>query len=425
MVKNYLKLFLAATTLFVASTSCEESTNESTDENTQQEETTDFMSETPFTLSAEQITPISFLLDVKAGDYEDQYYMYIDSKSNFEESFGGDIDLAIEDKLFQLVNDQYTPTDFSVVDYNWIFKGDNKITAATIWSVYLTPSNEVVAFVFGVDDYGELTTKPASLNVTMLDATEVVDASLDIEEVAINPTSLEVSISPEDGIDQYCVFAVISGDVQDGGYYTNKAQTNGTDRYYEAASDFLTNARYYHTIDFATVDNDDIFSGDQNVVVTSSMGNNPITPNQEYTIIAIGVDAYGYIASNAGHLDVVSANEELSDLSFEVVFNDEAYTDDGFAFKVYPSDQSAYYYVNVATQSTIDALGGAESPDAIVEYFDTFGIQYSLTYGNSADYMYYAGLSVNTDYYVVLFGYNGGITSEITLVSCKTGILQD
>ncbi len=457
MIKNFLKLFLAVGLVCFATISCEPNNEpDPKDPNTENPDNKDpenpdnpdnkdpenpdnpnpdepdggdFMSKTPFALTAEQITQRDFLLDIKAGDYDSQYYLYITTKEDFDTNFEGDVDSLVNFEIWNIGNNQLEVTDFSAVD-NWaIYKGDNKVEVSKSgckWGYRLfEPGMEVSVFVFGVNDIGELTTKPAHIDVKLEALEEVVDAVPAVEVVKVHPTSVDVKVTPEEGVNNYIVFAVPSQDFAEGGFYTNREESTGVDRYSIAADEYLQyTVRYFSTIDFTDVDQVDLFSGVQETNVSSVIGNNAITPGVKYTVVTVGINEFGYANTKAGHVDFTAGAEAFMDLTFEVKFNEYAFTEDGFAFQVYPSDKSAKYYVNVAEKSVIDALGGADDPEAVLAHFEEYGIDAGLTYGDITDWRRFSGLSVNTDYYVVLFGYSGGLTSDITLVSCKTGIVQ-
>ncbi len=428
MKRNYLLMLAAALTLTL-SYSCEDA---STEDDTNQEQVgpddsnddsqSDYMTTSPFTIAVEEVTPISVTLDIKAGDYEDLYYVALMTKYDYESLWGyADYDEMAAGFLQLLIEDQLTITDFTQVNGLTIFQGDNKIDMGSYWSHLLYPDTEIIAFVFGVDNYGTCIAKPAFLDFTTEPQTVPIEAGYGVElkEGSDFTTSFTVVVTPEEETSEmaYVVGAFLAKDISETGYYTSMAAINGTDPLYEAANDLLIVMRW--TVDFNDVDNVDLFQGVNEVTISSSDNNNAIVPNEDYAIIAFGVDKYGYVSTNVGLLEVTSDKAAQVDISFEVEFDEDAYTDDGFTFTVTPSVEGVPYYCNIYSKAAIDNLGEDVDPETICKLFYNFGIQYNLRYGTFT--ITYAGLSLYTEYYVVLFGYNGGITSEVTLVECKTG----
>ncbi len=421
---NYLRLLAAALTLSFTAVSCDDATS-SDEENggdDNQTQTEDYFTTSPFTLAAEEITPVGFTLSVDCGSYDTQYYVGCVFKSDVEDTYAGDYDAMADAFLADVVGNQLEVTDFSQVD-NWkIFRGNAKVDMEAAWEVFLNPESEVVAFVFGVNNYGEMTTKVEYLEVTMDAQIEPVDATPEIKLVGESgPTSFTVEVDPGDKIVQYIVVAFLAKDAAEDGYYDQMAEFNSVDKWDFAAEDMLS---IKTSIDFNDVDNVDLFSGVQEVTLTQSGLNNVIYPNEEYTVIAFGVDQYGFLASKVGYLNVTTAEPAQVDFSFNVTFDEESYTDDGFKFTVSATPANEWYYINVYEKEAIDKIIEKDDYDREDIYALFNGnVQYDLTYGEVT--RTYGYLSDYTYYYVVLFGYNGGMTSEVTLVECKTGSWQD
>ncbi|MFR9584902.1 MAG: hypothetical protein SNI20_02105 [Rikenellaceae bacterium] len=420
MTKNYLKL-LAAAFVLLASVACDDDTSSSDDDlnedNQDQSSTEDYFATSPFTLAAEEITPISFTLDVDAGSYSDQYYVACTYKSEVDETYEGDIDAMADAFLDDVVGSQLEVTDFTTVD-NWkIFRGDSKVDMESAWEVYLNPDEEVVAFVFGVNDYGEMTTKVAWLEVTMESQIDAVDVAPTVELVSSSATEIVVNVTPEDGIVQYLVVAMLWKDFEEetGYYYT----TYGDERWNYAAEDMIVVKDNF--VNFTSPDNVNLFTGTQQVTLTQFSLNNSIYANETYAVMAFGVDNYGFLQSQVGYLKVETGEAEKVNITFDVVFDDDLRADDGFTFTITPSIDNVWYYVNVYKKADIDAIGGADADPADIEkLFSSYTeIQYDLTYGEQTKT--YGYLSSYVYYYVVAFSYNNGITSDITLVEGATG----
>ncbi len=397
--------------------------NGGNDENNENNDDVDFMATSPFTITAEEVTPIGFTLDVDAGEYEDLYYVALMTKYDYNEVWGySDYDAMAAGFLTLLVEDQLIITDFSQVNGLTIFQGNNKVEMRTAWKHLLYPDTELIAFVFGVDDYGTCIAKPAFLELKTEPKTVPIEAgyTVELDEDAPSSTSFTVNVTPEAGAEDkaYIVAAFQAKELAEGGYYERLAVMHGTDPLYEAANDMLIVKRW--TVDFTDVDNVDLFQGSQSMTITQSDFNNAIVPNADYAVIAYGVDEYGYVSTGVGLLEVTSDKMPQVDISFEVVFDETAYTDSGFSFTVTPSRDDVPYYCNIYAKAAIDNIGGAEAdPEAICKLFQDFGIQYNLRRGEFS--ITYEGLSLYTDFYVVLFGYNGGMTSGVTLIECRTG----
>ncbi len=421
MTKNYLKL-LAAAFVLTASVACDDTTSSSDDQNEDNQEqgsNEDYFATSPFTLTAEEITPIGFTLSVDAGTYSDQYYVACISQADIDETYAGDIEAMADAFLADVVGNQLEITDFSAVD-NWkIFRGNAKVNMESAWEVVLNPDAEVVAFVFGVNDYGEMTTKIATLSVTMDSQIDPVDVAPTVELVSSSATEIVVNITPEEGIVQYLVGAILWKDVADDGYYTNLATKNGGSKWDYAALDVIIVKE--GKVDFNSPDNANLFTGTQQVTLTQFSLNNSFYANETYAVMAFGVDSYGFIQSQVGYLQVETGEAEKVNISFDIEFDDELLAEDGFTFTITPSIDDVWYYVNVYKKEDIDAIGGADAaPEDIAKLFTSYSdIQYDLTYGTQT--YTYSLLSQYAYYYVVAFSYNNGVTSDVTLAERATG----
>lgn len=149
-----------------------------------------------------------------------------------------------------------------------------------------------------------------------------------------------------------------------------------------------------------------------------------LKPGSQYCIFAFAMNEDGTLASPIEMKKFTTTNPQPSDITFDVTVDN--ITSNEATFTVVPSNNDKYF-VNVQRASYVDwfvenncvesnmvpDLTSTMSPNVYPEAY----CQGTVT-RSSSDFL--SSLRKNTDYYIIVFGYDEGLTSEVTLVPFHT-----
>lgn len=144
--------------------------------------------------------------------------------------------------------------------------------------------------------------------------------------------------------------------------------------------------------------------------------------NSQYCVFAFALNENGSLASPVELTKFCTTAPEPSDITFEVTVNDPG----NGVFTIVPSNDDPYF-VNVQRASYVEwfverdnvestmvnSLVEAVKPDVYPEAYCSGTVTRSAT-----DFL--ASLRSDEDYYIIVFGYNDGLTSPVTLVKFHT-----
>ena len=108
----------------------------------------------PFDMTLSGAEPQSFTIDIKARDGQQNYYVGVTTRTEFEKL---ESPAAVAEAFIQL-EEQNGQVDWSVADGQLVHKGDKSIEAGAVWN--LKPKTEYAVMVFGVTAEGALATDP-------------------------------------------------------------------------------------------------------------------------------------------------------------------------------------------------------------------------------------------------------------------------
>lgn len=108
----------------------------------------------PFDMTLSGAEPQSFTIDIKARDGQQNYYVGVTTRTEFEKL---ESPAAVAEAFIQL-EEQNGQVDWSVADGQLVHKGDKSIEAGDVWN--LKPKTEYAVMVFGVTAEGALATDP-------------------------------------------------------------------------------------------------------------------------------------------------------------------------------------------------------------------------------------------------------------------------
>ena len=150
-----------------------------------------------------------------------------------------------------------------------------------------------------------------------------------------------------------------------------------------------------------------------------------LIPGQQYCIFAFAVHEDGSLASPVEVTKFITPQPEASDITFEVSMGTITATE--ATFSVTPSNNDPYF-VCVQKASFVDWYVEHDCVDdsMVPKLVDAFNpAVYPEVYcqgpvtRSTSDFL--KSVSKDTDYYVILFGYNDGQTSPVTLVKFHSG----
>ncbi len=359
-----------------------------------------------------------FNVNVEKGSSVDFYYVALMTQSKFASTYGSDADAAASNYL----STEYADTeieDFTLFEGAIpVFSTSGEVNLRSFYAYLFEPSTDYVALAFGIDASGDVTSDVAQFSASTTAAPFYDSATFDIDTVGeVTASNFVVSVSPSDDTFNYlvCAFEKSNFDSESGIYidattkepdYVAAAQswvTNLADWYYEDENQEAVHA------DFNVADGVTVFNGDAPAIDIQFTRNTAIKSSTEYVVLAFGISSPSTIVTNISTLDVTVADPAQVEIefTFEEVTPMTA-SDYGYegSVRVIPSDFGISYFASVLPVSYVDGYTDQEVYD-------------NNNLGMIAPYMSYKGVYlyeysfIYEDSYIVVFGYEGGMTTAI------------
>ncbi|MFR9527811.1 MAG: hypothetical protein SNI45_07045 [Rikenellaceae bacterium] len=277
-------LFFAVAALF-AFASCESSTDE--DSNTNVDTPDDSVEETSISASLVSVDYKDITISVSKGSYEGNFFVGCAAAAYYPGDAVEYAELFIEDEVSY-------GTDFSAIDYQYIFSTGGNISLSNSWM--LTNGTEYCVAVFGIDDDGAITTDVAVVWATTI-AVDLV-GSIECEVTAASTSEITVSATPSAEVGNYAYFIVPSY------LYTFYY---GSDASYLA--DLTVYSLNYYGYDVSENDGVAVLNGAVEFSPTYLWG---ITPDVEHTILIFGIDSYGNVNTEINIVECMAGVDDVS-----------------------------------------------------------------------------------------------------------------
>lgn len=149
-----------------------------------------------------------------------------------------------------------------------------------------------------------------------------------------------------------------------------------------------------------------------------------LVPGEQYCLYAFGLDEEGELTTPIEVTKFTTTKPSMVDMTFECEFN-EIKADDA-TFTITPSDQTLPYFVNVQRANYVDwfiendamgdmvtSLTGSITPGQYPEAYNTGTATRKMT-----DFL--GTVRSNNDYYVIVFGWDEGQTTEVQVFKFHT-----
>ncbi len=278
-------LFFAVAALF-AFTSCESSTVEDSDDNVEVPDDTG-SEEGAFSASLVSVNYKDITINVDKGNYEGNFYVGCADAQYHPGDAVEYAELFIEDEIS-------FGTDFSVVDYTYIFSTGGSISLGNSWM--LTNGTEYCVAIFGIDDNGTITTDVVEISATTL-AVDLA-GSFEYAITAASTSEITMSVTPSAEVGNYAYFIVPS-------YLFTF--------YYGSDAEYLADLTIYSLNYYGY----DVSENDGVAVLNGAMEFSPsylwgITPDVAHTILLFGIDSYGNVNTEIHVMECMAGADDVS-----------------------------------------------------------------------------------------------------------------
>lgn len=335
-------------------------------------------------------TSVSFRITPKDADM--RYVAMMTTKSDFDE-FNSD-EAYIEDDIYyfeSIINEQGKTAEEYYEEI--LKKGTTEDTQKN-----LSPETEYYLYAYGMTLQGEVTTKMYKMAFTT-SAVTIEDIKFDVAVSDISYTEASITITPEDKKAVYFVNVFSDEDYEKWGGDEN------------AYAKQLAYVREYYLSIGRTIEEiiaNLCYAGDKVIPVQQ------LSADTHYTAYAIAVNSDFLAISKASTAEFSTLSAESKELTFECNITDIQY--DRIAGTLTPSNNEDTYICSVQYADAADWYDTDEEfIESIVMDIDLWhgGVENSLHQGpTSLDSI--TGLSAETDYILVCFGYSGAATTGIT-----------
>ena len=329
----------------------------------------------PFTIDIYDVTETSATMDVIPQDKEMGYIMFIAEKSYLDEN-GLNTDEALyeDDKAYieSMLGYGYTIDDF-------VYYGDKEGVSTS----GLTPGTEYVVYAYGID----VQTLERLTDIVYAYATtsevEIVDVSFTLGEPVVNGPEVTVSVTPDgyDGWWSAYAFETTTLDPEVSLFDHCSSVWNDEMALYQmfgmSNEEILSMLCLQGPIDLSFTD---------------------LTPNTAYTIVVFAVSDNCLINSEPVSVEVTTGSVEASDNVIGIDVTDITGSTASISFT--PSNDDPYGF-NIYATSDLEGMTDEE-------ILDMASSDYYLNVTSGPNEVRYTGLTPETGFSVVVFGYQSG-----------------
>lgn len=354
-----------------------------------------------FTLEVTDIASDRMTVAVVAKDKEMRWWTNLMQKAFLDRDFGGSVAEYVRKKIENDIQ-MYGIENLESILNNSLLWDEDTYTYEDLFA-----QTQWVAYAIGVNLQGELVTEPLQIEVSTLQAPEVVMTGVTFEVTAeeIGKGAMSARIIPSDKEQLWYADCIEKSLYEEYGATPEGAAKCMYDRLVALAIDRLGFDNMEQFYDAAIIWQ----KGDQTLPFDE------LTAGTDYCIVAAALDSFCRVCSEAAVLPFRTKEQTLSDNEFDIQVSE--INAGGATVTVTPTIDDDPYYYDIMPAGEIASLSDEELV-ALIEEENGSWMKYSTYTGQHVDVN--TKLEMDTDYTVVVFGYDSGITTEVSRVDFRT-----
>lgn len=263
----------------------------------------------------------------------------------------------------------------------------------------LTNATKYIVYAYFVNDKG-LSDKLEKVLITTLKNPSYKDVAFTFHDEKIESTKAIVKVNPS---------------MNDVYYYTDWINEDD----YIKLSETPNNIKDYFKKLFDSAVEKNQTTPEELVKAIRRIGENQIEyiglkPESTYYIYALALDDSGNVISNVGVHKIITPENTLSDLKLQFeIYEIAQFT---VKYKAIPSNDTENFFTAVASKEQFENyLSDEDYMNAVLDYFGPY-----IPISQGTMDLEIAGLSPDTEYYIVGFGYNGHYNTDLFKKSFRT-----
>ncbi len=299
-----------------------------------------------------------------------------------------------------------------------VFSQNASVNLRNYYSFKVNEAYTVLAF--GITPQGEVCTQAAEYTDVIPDFERVDGVTFDIQPLGeLTASDCRISVTPSDKTINYLVCAYEKDDFNpNSGNYVTQDLAPDYDKAAEDWKDFVLG--WYEPVgpdenpvmtNLGVANGFSVFKGDMPSIDLNYVRGAKIEAGTDYIVMAYGISAGGSVTTDITMKEISVADVQQSGLDFAFEIGTPikmgAWGYEG-SVKVTPSENGKPYFVSILPASSVDGLTDEE-------IFENPGVKFSVGLPGmlqTSSYEYFYSM-VYENSYIIAFGYEGGMTTEI------------